>query len=69
MCSLCDKKERWLPTSIVMRELGVSRGTVLALIECGKLDRVRDISTKRQPRYQVERGALERYKENIILLQ
>jgi hypothetical protein len=69
MCSACDKKERWLPTSIVMRELGVSRGTVLALIESGRLDRVRDISTKRQPRYQVERGALERYKENIILPQ
>jgi hypothetical protein len=67
MCSACDKKERWLPTSIVMRELGVSRGTVLALIESGRLDRVRDISTMRQPRYQIEKGALERYKESIIL--
>ena len=66
MCSP-EKKERWLPTSVVMRELGVSRNTVLALIECGKLNRVRDVSAGQQPRYQVERGALEEYKNNIIL--
>ena len=66
MC-IGSKKERWLPTSAVAQALGVSADTVRNYIETGRFDRVRNVSTGTQPRYQVAQDSLKRFENEIIL--
>lgn len=68
MCSSqAGEKDRWLPTSVVARVLGVSTDTVRNYIEAGRFEKVRNVSSGLQPRYQIARDSVQRFEKEIIL--